>query len=160
MSSITLHRELGVNPRLTICPRCGGDGQELVLMGARNYKEVCRECGMVHYGGAERTTRNGTGRCCAKCKSYNLDRVEMTDGEKVIGDFCDKCKAEMQQFDEIFKAGGVAFKCTGCGTHGMIEGGTDTARKVREAHGTEFTTGPYKKCGLEIPSCPNCPEKT
>lgn len=149
--SITLHRELGVNPRLTFCPRCGGDGRDLMLLGNKNYKDVCRSsmCGMVHYGG---TKRPG---CCDEC-SCSTDRIELEPNEKLPGGLCKSCEEEIASYEAEFAKGGVAFQCSNCNTSGMIKGDTDFARDVRKHHGAEFTTEPYKKCGVRIPSCPNC----
>lgn len=32
--TLTLHPEKGLNPRLTFCPRCGNDTDEIILLGA------------------------------------------------------------------------------------------------------------------------------
>jgi len=50
MSSISLHKTKGVNPRLTFCPNCGGEGPDIVLLGSRERKVTCDKCGCVNYG--------------------------------------------------------------------------------------------------------------
>ena len=56
-----LHKEKGLNPRLTFCPRCGGDGPDLMLVGAEDGKYECGRCHLVSYG------RQPRGHC-PKCK--------------------------------------------------------------------------------------------
>jgi len=46
-----LHPELGVNPKLTICPRCGGEGDELVLIGNHTGVFKCPACSGEVRGG-------------------------------------------------------------------------------------------------------------
>ena len=38
------HNTKGVNPKLTYCPRCGDDAEELMLLGALDGKYECNTC--------------------------------------------------------------------------------------------------------------------
>jgi len=46
--AIHLHPTLGVNPKLTYCPRCGGESNELVLIGDRTAKMQCQDCNTLN----------------------------------------------------------------------------------------------------------------
>ena len=58
--SIQLHPTLGVNARLTFCQQCGGDCNEILLMGNHNYMFTCAGCSVVSIGS----------RSCQECKSH------------------------------------------------------------------------------------------
>jgi len=163
--SITLHPKLGVNARLTICPRCGGEGKDLVMMGNRNYKDICDSCGCVHYGGAgDRTGR----KVCQKCGGYGFTRQEMKDGEKVPGsDICNKCKAEIATMKMQMESnpGSVAFRCAKCRSEGIIKGDAELAKltrkkfaelAVKQGQPDTYTVQPFTPCGIELEKCPNC----
>lgn len=100
--SINLHPKLGLNARLTIalCPSCGAEheGNELVLMGARNFKDTCRECGAVHYGGHDDEP-------CRSCGSMAFDREVMEENEKVrVSEPCPECVKLLEDGGVIFMA--------------------------------------------------------
>jgi hypothetical protein len=83
-NSIPLHPTKGVNPALCFCPICGGDTNELALLGA--YKIYTCRCGVVHYG------RPKQPRDC-RCGDFQAtESRELRDGEKVPGGSCDKCR--------------------------------------------------------------------
>lgn len=135
--SIRLHKELGVNPRMTFCPRCGGEAQELVLLGTANYVGDCREHGKV-YGAL------AGGRCPIEKYGNTLhDHRQLKPSERVPAhDICDECKKALRVQQEAIDAGGLAWRCT-CGSEGGIllnENTADFVKAVREkgALGVQF----------------------
>lgn len=157
--SITLHKERGVNPRLTYCPRCRNDANELLLLGDREYKDICQDCGMVHFGGAA-IGRNG--RRCQKCDSLRLKREEIAEHEKLpASDICDACKEEIKTLQGEVAVGGIYWRCVDCRAEGVLKASTDMAKAVREEQGPEYAVKPdeaAKACGVEWgkENCPVC----
>jgi hypothetical protein len=98
MTSIRLHPELGVNPRLFTehCPLCGKADEQVLLLGQRNFKDTCAECGMVHIGGSDRD-KYGV-RACKRCGGGVSTREILRDSERFDGKaVCDECRAHMLQ---------------------------------------------------------------
>ena len=86
MASVLLHKVLGLNPRMTTCPICHETGDEIILLGNRNWKMKCQACGVVEYGGSTRGV-------CPRCKSGNRERIELTDSERIVQPGpCRKCR--------------------------------------------------------------------
>lgn len=144
MSSITLDSRLGVNPRLTFCTMCGGDSNELALLGDRNYKRQCRNCECWNYGSTASDK-------CGKCKQ------QLHDGSKVMLDEherlpssspCDDC----QKLISAVKDGGVFWRCED-GCFGAIKK-SKYADQVRLAHNIEAP----EPCGVMY-DADNCPNK-
>jgi len=52
--------------------------------------------------------------------------------------------------------GGVYWTCSGCGSEGVFEAGSELARHFREKHLT-FAPEPI---GVQIPECPKCLKMT
>lgn len=144
--SIILDRERGLNPRLTFCTRCGGDGAELVLAGNRNWKATCGSCGKVGYGFS----------ISEKCECGAADwqnRTKLTDYEKLPSpSLCDKCSQEIAEHRQIVAEGGVLLRCK-LGHEGVIKD-SEYARDVRQASGVEAPN----PVGVEFESedCPAC----
>lgn len=155
---ITLHPTKGVNPRLTICPRCGKDGPELILMGTRDYYVTCPSCGMRGYGGFE------DGRC-PKCKAYASERTPIGDHERIPGSLCQECKDEIKLHRELVEAGGVYWSCKDCHGEGVIKGTSDFAKHFRaHAEGGKYkdpVNGKYPAIGVAFDktNCPACSPK-
>lgn len=91
MSGITLHKELGVNPRMveTVCAKCEKSfgENEIVLLGTRNYKFVCNTCGAVTYGSTS----------CSRNENHDGKKVTLQDYEKIQSgklDLCETCALE------------------------------------------------------------------
>lgn len=148
--SIMLDPERGLNPGLTCCPRCGGEGNEIALVGlAKLWK--CGRCGAVHVEQGKRPPRK-----CQKCGHGLFSFVEDFDGwkHKVAGsEPCGRCKKELAKFIEIVKAGGVFWRCKDCGAEGVIRAGefAELVRKKTEIEAPEL-------CGVEFDKndCPSC----
>jgi len=154
--SIRLHKEKGVNPKLTVCRRCGGKADELMLIGAMDYKDICRECGTVHYGGAF-NLRTGRKRC-QNCDSVGFDREPIGEYEKIpASEPCSKCKEELAQHKVEVDKGGIYFKCKDCNRSGVVKADHPLAVDVRKHTkieapnpvGIEFDKGNCPVCRKE-----------
>lgn len=146
-NSITLHPEKGVNPKITICINCGKDNG-VALVGI-NDKVIECSCG----------TQNVCAKfgdkcpnCGSRLSSANKWRV-LGDNEKIQSGLCDECRDELTKFEAIVKEGGVHWKCSDCGSHGVIKR-CDYSLKVKEQMGL----GEDAPCGVlfDKTECPNC----
>lgn len=149
MSGIRLHKDKGVNPFLTFCPRCGGESQELLLLGANDKVYTCDSCGKNHIGGGFR---------CQECKGNLSFSRHLREGERLPAtDICDSCKKEIKEHREEVERGGVYWKCDKCHNSGIIKAGTDLAVATREVHKLEAPV----PCGIDFTDnaealCPIC----
>lgn len=122
-----LHSKLGVNPRLTVCPRCGGDTNEIVLLGNYNSIKECVGCGARVVG--------PTKECACGCRNYRVVR-ELDAHEKLTSSsLCDACAAELKEHEAIVADGGIYFKCDQCGSSGVIRGSAQLAQALRRKTG-------------------------
>lgn len=171
--SIRLHKDKGVNPKMTFCRRCGKDANELILIGADEAKCECRICGITVFG-------RGKG-VCPKCNAgVTLENVgKIGEHERLPAtQFCDECKAEVEEHRKEVEKGGVHFRCKDCGAEGVVKAGTSFAVQVRQTHQDQdpnlqegWYTKPihtkgndlvYIACGVEMSKgtgCPQCQEK-
>ena len=150
--SIILHKTLGINPRLTVCPRCGGEVNEIALLGNQNtlYQYLRSGC-QLHM-------RYHLGHRCPSCRGYSERVRELDAHEKVLAsDICDKCKKELQEHKAIVEEGGVYWKCSNCHSEGVIKGNSELARAVREHSGIKAPD----PVGIEFTEkeCPVCSKK-
>jgi len=92
MSDIYLHARLGVNPRMTTCPICR-KASGIVLLGTRNYYDICCDCGVKVYGGI--TERGPCPQCGCK---HGRDRTYLSDDERQINApmICSECEGHMK----------------------------------------------------------------
>lgn len=143
---ITLHPKLGVNPRMTICVRCGGDGRELVLLGERNYVTTCPHCGINAIG-------SKPSEKCPKCgkKMAGGKKRELGDHEKIPAGLCEKCEKEVEESKGEIQRGGVHVKCK-CGMTGVIKAYHPMAKEARD----HFNLHNGEPCGVEVDRCPLC----
>jgi hypothetical protein len=154
--NINLHLRLGINPRLTCCPHCKRDGNDIVLLGAANYVVDCSQCGTKVYGGIN-SARGG----CPKCKSSHaagINRRELDDSERLMTSTCECCRAaaelaenetQLVEFSKALSDGGILFKCKSCDFRGIIKAEAALAKKVRE----ELKVEAPKVCGVEFDTC-------
>jgi hypothetical protein len=145
MGGLPLHREKGVNPHMTYCPRCRGDGPELILLGAhdRVYKCNNSDCGMLHIG-------KPPGGVCQECKTSVFFERNIEDHERLPGGLCDNCVAQVKMVQE----GGVFFKCADCNAIGSIKADHPLSIQVRKQLNVEAP----KPCGVAFTKndCPVC----
>ncbi len=157
--SIPLSKEHGINPALTICPRCRGEGRDLVLAGNSN-KWKCLNCDRLHvvYVGQALKMECECGNRYRNNKS-RWENVGKFDGskDKAIGGLCEACEKEMAEHKKIVEAGGVYWRCKDCGSSGVIKADSDYSKAVRK----ELGIAPPKPGGVEFDSnaCPICKEK-
>ena len=141
---ILLHPEKGLNPHMTRCTTCGKDGEDIILLGIAEYKFVCNDCGMTHYGFRSL-------KVCEQCEGRNLKKEEIKYGEKLPGK-CRKCreKEDEQQakIEEIIAAGGIMMRCEECGMEGVVEARSPICEMVRLK--LKVPSGP---CGIEFQTC-------
>lgn len=113
-NSIPLHPTKGLNPALCFCKICGGETNELALLG--NHKIYTCRCGVVHYG------RPRLPSLC-RCGSFQQqEQRELRDGEKVPGGPCTSCT-------DILKTGNIVI-CPTC--HRMFVGQAHRVLKAFE----------------------------
>lgn len=146
---LLLHKEKGVNPRVSVCQACGED-LGVVMLGAHEYKGWCPKCGMTVYG----ATKRGK---CEVCKSRLEDCEIIADSEKVPGGLCDTCVAkeaeEKKAVDAILKEGGILFKCRACGARGAIRKCVQTEGLRKEAFRKGMISSIDAEFGIEMESC-------
>ncbi len=145
--SIRLHKEKGLNPHLTVCPRCGKDSPEILLLGAVNKVYKCLSCNTDYIGRPKKGV-------CLKCSArVKLDR-EINDGERLPGNNCDECKEELELFDKVVAEGGIFWKCEDCKQTGVIRAASEMAKAVRK----KMDIAPPKPCGVNFTKeeCPAC----
>ena len=168
-SSIPLHPEKGVNPRLTFCPNCGGEGREIMLIGNREKVYKCAFCHVTIFGHRQSEP-------CPKCKDLGPHEFvrKIEDEERLPGGLCEACEKEKNEHDAVVAAGGIHFKCASCKITGVIKASSELAKTVREHHQKQgqnlvkgWFTEPihtkgnslvYMPCGVEMNSenCPKC----
>ena len=148
MSGVKLHKTKGLNPRLTYCRRCGGEGKEIVLLGAVENVYECSHCGMKSIGAMR--------KACPECGHKMWNKLgPLEEHEKLpASEFCDKCIAELEEFKAIVEAGGIYWKCADCGSTGVVKPG-EFADMIREK--LDIMEGP---CGVTFnkTDCPSCSE--
>lgn len=151
MSGIILDPIHGVNPHLTFCPRCGGEGPDLMLIGNRTRIDTCPHCKTVVYGGVDLV------KGCPKCKakrhqgeSWQTGRIQ--EGDKLPGSLCASCEKEQKEHAEAVKAGGIYFRCTACGKTGVVKNNDNTRELcARVRHKLNVPDG--EPCGIEFDKC-------
>lgn len=140
-----LHKEKGLNPHMTYCPRCYNDGPELVLLGAHDkvYKCTNPDCGLAHIGKPK-------GGVCQKCKTGVVYERKIEDHERLPGSLCKSCEDQVK----MVEAGGIFFKCKDCNTIGAIQAEHPYSKEVR----AKLNVQPPDPCGIEFDkdSCPVC----
>lgn len=164
MSSIVLHKTLGVNARVIYCPKCGADSNGLVMMGAANYVDRCPNCEAKLYGGPDRMhDGDRRGNCkCGRCghrdnaSEFARERRELDALERVPGPLCDDCGKFYTVLHKAAKENnGVGVACTKCGSRLVLHGSNPFAKKMRDKN----AVGPGEPFIIGVPKCFNCEEK-
>jgi len=140
-----LHKEKGVNPRMTFCPRCGGDGPDIALLGNRDSVITCPFCNAANYGAFRSSDCGSCGQPLSNGESRKIE-----EHERIPGSLCKTCEEEVENFKKEVEKGGIYWKCR-CSATGVVKGGTELAVKVREESG--IAVGPV---GVEFEKCPRC----
>lgn len=149
MSTIPLHKERGLDPHLTFCPKCGGEGTGLTIGELR--KAEVNTSGQYVYANRGKTTQTGIDLEKQNIinSRYDLHWEEVKEGEKVPdSEPCENCKAEIDEHSKIVSEGGVYFRCAKCKCTGVIKPNefTEAIRK----HSNIKTPNP---CGVEFEKC-------
>lgn len=147
---ILLHPEKGINPFMTYCPRCGGEGRDLILIGARDSVITCPHCGINAIGFSPNQR-------CPSCKEKLAGgkHRKLEDHEKLPGGLCQKCEDLEKAANEEVKKGGVYVKCK-CGMQGAIKADHALAKHTRD----RLNLHSGEPCGVEIETCPQCEKRT
>lgn len=141
-----LHKEKGLNPKMTYCPRCRKETDEIVLLGNRNNVLTCPWCGTRNYGS---TTKDSCGACKNSLQSAEVK--EIGEFERVPGSLCDECQQELKEFDEEVKKGGIYWRCK-CGAMGVIKASSEYAQEVRREAGIPAPS----PIGVDLTDCWAC----
>jgi DNA-directed RNA polymerase subunit RPC12/RpoP len=147
-NSIPLHPKLGVNPHLSYCPRCGGDAEELMLIGNRTAIVKCESCGNKVIGGLR------SGEKCPACQHRSTGRGEhvgsVGEHDKLPASRpCAKCRQELAEHKAIVEAGGLYFRCKECNKQGVIKAEAEFAKALRLQHNKPAP----ELCGVEFEKC-------
>lgn len=143
--TILLHPKKGLNPRMTICYRCGKGTNEILLLGPSEYKHECK-CGINFIG--KKIDK------CPRCNEISNNSEVIGEYEKVPSGLCDDCKKEIEEFKAIVEEGGVYWRCTGCGKSGVIKKNefTDNLREEKNIPIPD-------PIGVEFDKCQVCKEE-
>lgn len=139
---LTLHKEKGVNPRMTTCRQCGKD-VGLVLLGVQDFCTTCPRCDVKLIGGGK----------CPHCNEYGTDRKPIGEHEKIPIEICNDCKKKNEECDEVVKSGGIYWRCVDCGSAGALKACSELAQAVRE----KLNILAPDPCGIEFSKECNCP---
>ncbi len=149
-NDIPLHPEKGVNPHMTVCPGCGKEGDEIILVGANNCVLECQACNKKQLG-------KKRARKCLTCGAQELHFVREMDDTERLPSLCEECADMEKKAADAVKEGGVFWKCKDCGAGGAIMAESELAQNVRK----ELDMEPPKPCGIELSkaNCPACGEQ-
>ena len=147
--NIQLSSDRGVNPRVGLCPKCGKENGEVLLLGTQDYIWKCSRCSVESLHGSY-TSKN-----CPVCEQNGLERVRrLGKSEMVVGrSLCKACEEEKAEHWKVVSEGGVYFKCKDCRATGVIKA-SNFAKAVRESAGIAAP----KPVGVEFTKddCPSC----
>jgi len=152
LGSIRLDPKRGVNPALTFCPRCGGETNELLLVGLAEVRR-CSKCSGRIVGPPP---RDGICPLCHQ-NGREFKYLRQFDGSRErlpASQPCDKCQVEMKKHREIVEAGGVYWRCSDCKSEGVLRETAELSKEVRK----QMKIEPPAPCGVEFSkdTCPVC----
>jgi hypothetical protein len=146
--TIPISRDHGINPSIEICPMCGKETGNIILLGRCN-KYICQDCRKFIYSSA-------LPKCCPCGSSrVKLKEVDVKAPMRIPGRICEDCKKTLEEQGAMVRQGGVYFKCRKCGTTGVIRPGHIISLLTRHKMGI---CAP-KPCGIELEDCPKCREE-
>lgn len=137
---IPLHPTRVLDPHLTICTRCGGDGDALTV--GYIMKKVVD--GVTHYAPVNQLVTHDAEHGLTKGGWVDLD-----EGERVPMGLCHKCEEEVALHKKIVAEGGIYFRCKECRQVGVIKSSSALSADVRTQLGIEAP----KPCGVEFAKC-------
>jgi hypothetical protein len=134
---------------MTFCARCGGDADELMLIGNLTVIRECASCDRKLYG------MRSTDKCA--CGSYGPHREVGRVGERdklPAVELCKKCQQEIAEHEAIVTSGGVYWRCLECKCEGVIKPNdfTKAVRKTMKEQGT-LEDEEHGPCGVEFKKC-------
>jgi hypothetical protein len=140
---------------MTVCPRCGGEAEELVLAG-NSIKWSCDNCGQMHVAYAGRA-----GKLVCPCgnnrkKGGLFTKIGKFDGtvdKAIASQPCKKCEEELDYHAEIVRQGGIYWRCSDCESQGVVAPDSELSKAVREQGEKE----PPEPCGVEFNKDWGCP---
>lgn len=140
--ALRLHPDKGVNPRISCCKQCGKD-VGVIMLGAHDYMTRCPACEITLIGL----------RKCPQCNSRGVDEAPIEEHIKLPVELCDDCDKMNAEHRAIVEAGGVGWRCSDCGSEGVIRAESELAKEVRK----KLKVEPPKACGVEFNKEEGCP---
>lgn len=124
--SIPISKDGGLEPHLCFCPQCGGDTGEMTIGVV--YEALLTNGSKAYYNRGDR--RSVTKNLPAGIYIESTRHVE--DGEKLPSSApCAACQNVNAEMDQVVADGGVHFRCTQCGSIGVIKD-SPFAKSIRE----------------------------
>ena len=149
--SISLRKDTD-NPlgcQLTFCPRCGGEGRDLILTGTRRTVIKCPNCGCQNFGSRE---SEKCGRCQSPLRGGESRKME--EHEKLPGGLCESCEKEVLEHKKVVAEGGLHFNCKQCNMTGVIKAQSPSCMEVRKKLNLDKKIdGEYPPAGIEFEAC-------
>ena len=106
---IPLHSTRGLDPHLTFCPRCGGEGTGLTRGALVKYKLPDGRILIAQAGQGGKAAED------AGVQLNNCKKLEIKEGERVPdNEPCAACKKELDAHAGWVARGGIYFKCKEC----------------------------------------------
>jgi anaerobic ribonucleoside-triphosphate reductase len=105
---------------------------------------VCRKCRHWHLGFP------GKPESCSSCGGKELYEQDLKRA------MCPECTKKLEQADEVVKAGGVYWSCSGCCSEGILKPDHPLARKLRAT----YHVPPPDPIVLNLNTCPYCEESS
>lgn len=147
MESILLHPEKGVNPFIMQCMHCGKN-TGIVLLGRRQYIDVCNNCDTCVIGGFDREG-------CPKCGRHERHRKPIHDGDRLAGGICEGCQRfNTEAYNAAVESNAIILRCDKCGMRAVLRGDHELAIAARK----ERPEYDHKPLGLRVTAeqCPRC----
>jgi hypothetical protein len=143
--NLMLHKEKGVNPRLTCCRNCGKD-VGVALLGINEGIYECNICKVNHIG-------YPSGGRCPKCATSVTKTGTVGEHDKLPIELCDDCEAKEKASADAVRDGGIYWKCSKCHSSGAILKRAPLAQMVRE----QMNIAAPNPCGIDFEGGINCP---
>jgi len=131
--NIPISKEGGLEPHLTFCLRCGGDGDELTI-GV--LKKAQLDNGQWLYANRGEVKRAERSVIKQGYKGHISPWQPVLECEKVpASQPCKSCQEEIIAISEVVEAGGVFLRCAECGLQGALRPENELAKDVRKESG-------------------------